>query len=355
MSKQNNQWVALLKQNHVTVWLGVERDIEWLSQYETGQEWLTHLIKETRTITTYVPLFRDFCEFVHMNPDELFRYHLEGLRLALNDPLQNKEKRRINRLLETEAPKMKMKSEKRKEEFVSKSTLGRIQVAVRSFFKWNGEMLGSFKFPLAPLPNPDIPTVKDIEEMESKACLRDKALLWFFASTGIRPETVESLCWKDLHKTGNNEVPTVIVIEPQRMKGKGASKRYEFCFQVAFLHKKAWMFLEKYGKTINKNDNDVIFWAIGHNAIGEPLTRWAMWKLFYALSLKTFGKQKRFTPRNFRHFVATAYSSAQVTDLNASALIGHVIESTNRSYIRIEDQRVKDLLKEYEKALPFLV
>ena len=68
-------------------------------------------------------------------------------------------------------------------------------------------------------------TLDDLVALESVThSARDKALLWFFASTSVRVGTLVLLKWEDLKPTENPKVPFMLEIESKRLKGAGIGK-----------------------------------------------------------------------------------------------------------------------------------
>jgi hypothetical protein len=76
---------------------------------------------------------------------------------------------------------------------------------------------------------------------------RDKALIWFLASTAFRIGTLTSLKWKDMKQTENSEVPFMFEIDAERLKGSGLGK-YKGLKQITFLNAFAFEKLEAYKK-----------------------------------------------------------------------------------------------------------
>lgn len=94
--------------------------------------------------------------------------------------------------------------------------------------------------------------MQDILDLEdAMQTQRDKAILWFLASTAFRIGTLVELTWNDLEPTQDPEVPYQLVIESSWLKGKGKG-RYRGLKQVAFLHSLGVEKLENYKKEIQR-------------------------------------------------------------------------------------------------------
>ena len=123
-----------------------------------------------------------------------------------------------------------------------------IKASVLSFFKHNRRRLDSetAKNISKPTPKQRTPKIEELEKLESvMTTQRDRALIWFLASSGCRIGTVKLLKWSDLQPTKDSEVPYKMVIEAARLKGRGKG-RYAGLKQITFLHRFAAQRLEEY-------------------------------------------------------------------------------------------------------------
>lgn len=359
--------ISRLQAKNVYVCSAVAVNINWCESYTHGRIWLDGLLADTRTITVYMQPFRRFCDFVGKDPDQLFTYHLDGQALFRQDPIINfNEANRINDLLTNVVPQMKMQ---KTGESITPSMSLRVIVAVRSFFTWNHQTLAKIRFPLVqPNPANAIPvTIPEVESMLQSASVRDKAMIAYFASTGFRPETVTLQKWKDFMPTGNTQVPMKIIAVATIMKGKGASKAYFYCNQFACLNARVWKYMDDYRKAINAKPDDAVFqselpetgkWKTKDFKTktaqnGNSISYFGIWKAIHVLGQKTLNKNVNTT--DFRHFVADACASANLSDMDTGAFLGHAIRSTNRSYIPLTPQRQAHLLQKYIEMLPYLV
>jgi site-specific recombinase XerC len=139
------------------------------------------------------------------------------------------------------------------ETFLSTSKLPSIlkdgtRTTVISFYKNNRRPLVEIAEVSTPKSKQKCPKTQDIKELENAfSYLRDKALLWFFASAPFRIDTITKLKWKDLQPTNDRDIPYKILAEAERLKGSGKGK-YKGQKQVCFLHSPASQKLEAYKK-----------------------------------------------------------------------------------------------------------
>lgn len=365
MTQQPNplyQWVNLLRNNGVKpvrVWKQVEQDIIYLSTFPEVNIWFSNLTTKTRTITCYASNFRRVCDFKQMTPTELFQYVEEGIATRDHQRLPN---------LLAEIGNMPMRSNKNKGRVVREfpKTHSRIAEAVRSFINWNlpDIKLGKWQYPIGDKPDVPVPLQADIAEMKSKVYngrLRDKALIDFFCSTAVRPDTIEDLTWDMLGDTGDPEVPKYLEIDAKYMKGHAGTSKLMYLEQVTFLTKQAWESLQKYRKTINVKDTDKLFWVIGKHErktpFARPLSGRGTWEILDALSNRIWGKQsstqrKHYTADNFRHFVSEAIDIPTITEDTQAFIVGHLIYGTKKHYVK---GKWRKILPEYKTALPYLV
>jgi integrase len=203
------------------------------------------------------------------------------------------------------------------------------------------------------------PTLDDLKTLENVAHLsRDKAIVWFIASTSFRVGTVALLNRQDLKPTGNPEVPFSFEIESKRLKGAGIGK-YKGLKQIAFLHKYAYEKLVAYKQEAKLKGYDLkpespLFIRYWNKGEVKGLTSKALGLFFDGLSLNAWGdlEQKRFSPHDLREFFQSALENASINPNTISPMMGHKVKGVDQHY---SSHDIEDLLGKYETALSWLV
>lgn len=206
----------------------------WIISYPSGRAWLNKL-GSPRTKRIFTRYLKTYCDAVQKTPDELITIKIDGLK-----NVGTAKEWQAEDLLESFFAHCNMKPTAK---LMLKNT-------VFSFYKHNRRALeaqtASNVKNEAPESKKRKPTLDDLKTLEISSHLaRDKAIIWFMASTSCRVGTFALLNWKDLKPTGNPEVPYSLEIESKRLKGAGIGK-YKGMKQVTFLHKYASEKLEAY-------------------------------------------------------------------------------------------------------------
>lgn len=315
----------------------------WIQTFNAGSIWFSKL-DSSHTKKTYLPHFKKYCDWTHKNPDELIQLKIEGL--------QN-----INTTKEYQAEDLL-------ENFISNSKYTAtmregIRTAVLSFYTKNRRNLTEVKDVETPEAKKRCPTTKDILELENAfGFARDKALVWFLASSPVRLETITKMRWEDLKPTDDKEVPYSFIIESARLKGSGHSK-YKGLKHVGFLHSLAVKKLEAYKKELAHKGYSVtpkspIFVAYRKE---KKIVAWStngIENQFGKASLKAWHdlETKRFSPHDFRDFVQSALENAGINSSMIAPFLGHKIHGIDSSY---SQHTIDDLLIKFKTALPYLL
>jgi len=210
----------------------VDSRIAWLLQFESGRIWYNKLTSD-ETKRMYLRNLERYCKAVKKTPDELVELKMEGQR-----NIGTMKEFQAETLLETFFANCRLKE----------SAKAALKTAIISFYKHNRRELASNTASniVAPEPKKRCPETNDIIALENAmTTARDKAIVWFLASTAVRVGTLTKLRWNDLQPTDDPEVPYQMVIESSRLKGSGVG-RFRGLKQVAFLHKLAAAKLENY-------------------------------------------------------------------------------------------------------------
>ncbi len=167
---------------------------KWILRFDSGKNWISKLPSE-QTRRIFIRNLQKYSEAVNKNPDELIAFKIEGLRnIATEKEFQ------AERLLENHLSSCNL----------SVSSKEMMKNAVISFYKhnWrnlNGNVASNIQKPEA---KKRCPKMDDILELENAMTnQRDKAIIWFFASTSVRIGTLTKLRWNDLKPTNDKDVP----------------------------------------------------------------------------------------------------------------------------------------------------
>jgi len=319
----------------------------WINSFVTGRTWQNKLSSKL-TKEKFTEYFKVYCDAVHKTPDELIALKVKGLQNVGTDKEWLAENLLENYFAETHnKPTARLM----------------LKNAVFSFYKHNRRSLESQTASNIKNETPESkmrkPTLDDLVALESVMhSARDKALLWFFASTSVRVGTLVLLKWDDLKPTENPKVPFMLEIESKRLKGAGIGK-YKGLKQITFLHKFAYEKLMTYKQEAHKKGYDlkpdsplfIAYWAKGKvNAI----TIKGINNLFDDFSLDAFGdlEKKRFSPHDLREFFQSALENAGVQANMISPIMAHKVKGVDAHY---SSHDFKELLTKYESALPWLI
>jgi integrase len=323
-----------------------EERTAWINAFASGRTWLNKL-PSPHTKKKFTAYFKTYCDAISKTPDELISLKMEGLKSVGTD----KEWQAEN-LLENyfaicdKRPTAKLM----------------IKNAVFSFYKHNrraleGQTASNVKDE-TPESKKRKPTLEDLTALETVAhSARDKALIWFIASTSCRVGTVVLLKWKDLKPTENKNVPYVLEVESARLKGSGVGK-YKGLKQITFLHKFAYEKLLVYKQEALKkyalNEDSPVFIKYWNKGEVEPITFKGINGIFDDLSLRAWGdlETKRFSPHDLREFFQSALESANIQANMISPIMAHKVKGVDQHY---SSHDFKELLVKYEIALPYLI
>lgn len=240
-----------------------------------------------------------------------------------------------------------------------KSTIDGIRTAVLSFYKANRRPLINIIDVVTPDSKDRTPKPNDIAELEnSMSTLRDKAIVWFFASTPIRLRTLTRLTWADLKPTGDKLVPFYIIIDSSRLKGFGNPK-YKGVKHIGFIHYLASQKLDAYKKELIRknyiiNDNAPIFLAYRKEHKIQAMAGSSIEDAFTKASLNTWHdlELKRFSPHNFRNFFQTQLEESGLNANIISPMMSHKVRGVDQHY---SNHDIESFLSKFKQALPFIL
>ncbi len=317
----------------------------WLSSFISGKKWLQN-INSPDTKRVYIASLNKYCKATEKTPDDLIAVKIEGLQ-NINTPKEFQ----AEDLLENYLCEAKL----------TDSIKEQIKASVLSFYKNNKRQLNNqtAKNIGKPTPKQRTPICKDLEKLESVfTCQRDRALIWFLASSGVRVGTLFLLKWQDLQETENKDVPYKIIIEAERLKGKGKG-RYQGLKQITFLHSLAASKLEEYkieakNKGYELKPTDPIFIKYSNQGKIQSMKPSSMDSTFTDASLTIWHdlEKKRFSPHDIRDFTQSALESSGANSNVISPILAHKIRGVDKHYSAHFEE---ELLQVFKHALPWLL
>ncbi|HLD22106.1 MAG TPA: tyrosine-type recombinase/integrase [Patescibacteria group bacterium] len=246
---------------------------------------------------------------------------------------------------------------KRNTEGLSKRTQNYHVIALRHFLKYLAKMdiptLTPEKIELARAPERRVEFLEE-EELErllraplldangnavsepSLIQLRDKALLEFLFSTGLRVAEAAGLRRDSLN----------LKKDEFTVRGKGSKLR------VVFLNDISRVWIKKYLDT--REDTSMFLFVSHDRAKGKgnrkqedkPLTPRSIERLIERYS-KRAGMTKKVTPHTMRHSFATDLLQNGADIRSVQAMLGHSSITTTQIYTHVTDQRLRDIHKKF--------
>jgi len=229
--------------------------LPFILSYSSSKKWYESLnSKETKRV--FANRFKQYCDAVHKNPDELIALKIDGLR-----NITTEKEFQAEDLLDGFLYSGK----------ITDSIAVGVKTAVKSFYSFNRRSLdrSSGKNVTAPEPKQRSPKLADLIELESAMLNpRDHALVWFISSGSFRDNELINLKQSDKLLTRkllednkdptrdpavvqkaieeiSKDIPYYFVIEGSRLKG-GGKGRYKRLKHIAFIHWYAAQKLDKY-------------------------------------------------------------------------------------------------------------
>jgi len=324
---------------------------EWILKFNSGEVWV-NVITNEETQRQYLGLFKRYCDATNKNPDELLELKLEGMRnVGTNKEFEaeNLHNTAISNIELTDNLKAQMSA------------------IIRSFYKHNRRPLNTPKEFEVPTLKQRMPSLQEIEEMVNVArTWRDKSMIWLLTSAPLREGTLIQLIWDDLQPTGDEELPYIINIEAERLKGKGKGK-YKGVRQVCFVNSFVAEKLDKYkaellGKNIRFTPKSPIFvgYRNGNGKKKEPkkakaLSPSAIRTNFAKISFDAWHnlENKRYSPHNFRDLVETAMEKADIPDNWCAIIMGHKPKTIRGKHY--SSPKLEELKNKFKRVLPFII
>jgi integrase/recombinase XerC len=228
-----------------------------------------------------------------------------------------------------------------------KSSLGRKIAALRGFFKYllttrqlDDDPMISIHSPKSDKPLPAFLSVDDVFQLlaavkiKTELDVRDRAVLEFFYSTGVRVSELVGLNWADVD----------FRLEIVRVTGKGSKERIVPVGEIALEA------LQDYAREQRKRWN---FSCKGETAVflnnrGKRITTRSVARIV-AKHLKQAGIYVKMGPHGLRHSFATHLLNSGADLRSIQELLGHASLSTTQRYTHLD---LDQLTAVYDKAHP---
>lgn len=220
---------------------------------------------------------------------------------------------------------------------VSNCTLEGVRLCMSSFFTWQHERGFISKNPSRGVDPIKIPKVirksysdEELEKIKN-ACtnLRDKAMIEFLYTTGVRISEMTALNREDVHVVDK----TIIVY------GKGAKEREVYMTDVSCMYLSAYL----YQRT---DDNPALF--VSQKKPNGRLTAGAIRTILKKIGLKT--QIEKVHPHRFRRTCATNLLRKGMPIEEVAEILGHEKLETTRVYALVDKEKVKSDHRRYMAA-----
>jgi hypothetical protein len=337
--------------------------LPWMLSFQSSKKWMDSIQSE-ETKRVYILRFKQYCDAVNKNPDELIALKIEGLRNITTDKEFQAEDLLDNYLYNGG---------------LTESMAVGVKTAVKSFYATNRRSLEPSvgKNISAPEPKQRTPKLDDLVTLEENMLsIRDRALVWLIASGAFRDFELTLLVWGDIKDTKQlfeddkslsqqeieqitKEVPYYLVIEGSRLKGKGKG-RYKKLKHVAFIHWYAGERLDKYKSWLErflKDRNETLTpeTPLLLSTRSEGIEKLgSVNPIFVEASLRAWEdlEKKRFSPQDVRDFLQSALESAGIHSNMIAPMLSHKVRGVEFHY---SSHEITELLGKFRTALPWLV
>jgi len=340
-----------------------EEVLPWILSFQSSKKWID-TIQSEETKSVYIRRFKQYCDAVKKNPDELIALKIEGLRNITTDKEFQAEDLLDNYLYNGG---------------LTESMAVGVKTAVKSFYATNRRSLEPSvgKNISAPEPKQRTPKLDDLVTLEENMLnVRDRALVWFIASGAFRDDELTNIVWNDIKDTKQlfeddkslsqqeieqiaKEVPYYLVIEGSRLKGKGKG-RYKKLKHVAFIHWYAGERLDKYKTWVERFLKDRKETLTPKTPLllstrSEEIEKiGSVNPIFVEASLRAWEdlEKKRFSPQDVRDFLQSALESAGIHSNMIAPMLSHKVRGVEFHY---SSHEITELLEKFRTALPWLV
>jgi integrase/uncharacterized coiled-coil protein SlyX len=284
-----------------------------------------------------------FCQFAGTTPQKMF----DEYQQCSNEKLFRQKYGMILKAWQSELTKT-----------YSPSTVANHVIAVESFFKYTDLPLG-----FIPKARRDVVYHnRDLQKEEVLAIIqaarpRERAFFAFMAQSGLRPETISNLQFKDLPELETGKTPLLVKVSKEKTKGK-------FGAYFSFISDDALSYLKAYLGTRTKESltqDSFVFTAAsgdGKTNIGTSQPS----HVFAAIARKlketgrlTYELREGRKPSELRMYGLRKYfrNNALVGSDNVNFFMGHKIGGSDDHYYSREDIEKKRVIYT-EKGAPFL-
>ena len=220
---------------------------------------------------------------------------------------------------------------------VSNCTLEGVRLCISSFFTWLHERGYTSRNPSRGVDPIKVPKVikkaysdEELEKIKNACtCIRDKAIIEFLYTTGVRISEMIALNKDDVRIVDK----TIIVY------GKGAKEREVYMTDVSCMYLSAYLYQRK-------DSNEALF--VGKRSPHRRLTAGAVRTI-----LKRIGEQtgvEKVHPHRFRRTCATNLLRKGMPIEEVAEILGHEKLETTRIYCAIDKEKVKSNHRRYMAA-----
>ncbi|MFM8962155.1 MAG: site-specific tyrosine recombinase XerD [Actinomycetota bacterium] len=222
---------------------------------------------------------------------------------------------------------------------LSESSLARLTVAIRSFFRFlaKDQGLSDVARDLAPPTIPKrLPKALTIDEMNALLSapsdegmgIRDRALLELLYATGARVSEIVAVDLDDIRST-DESITTI------RVMGKGKKER--IVPMGSYAKKALDQYLTRIRRGLLKGSESALFL----NSRGGRLTRQSAWAIVLA-SAKKAGIKREISPHALRHSFATHLLDGGADIRVVQELLGHASVTTTQIYTLVTIDKLRE-------------
>lgn len=322
----------------VSIW---KERCDEIAKYDSVKTFFTRLNENKRpspnTTFSYLKDLWTFCNYAKMNPDELIEERAKSLELKITDKGRQAAEDRLRKYYQEQLEKN-----------ASQVGAAHVLVAMSSFYKKHLMPL-SMKLPTFEAQKiNEAPTSNDVLRLiEATKNIRDKALIAFLWSTGLRESTVAQLTIGDFKQYADMK-PHLIFAPASKLKGrKGLGA-------VTFLTSEIENLMIQYLTTrINAKPDEPLFAYSDIERYGaKPLNKASVGFVVRRACKRVYNNPKRFSAHDFRRAFQSKCESSGLNENLIKRFMGHAFTTNQKAYsIHDFDEFRKLFAEKIEPAL----
>ncbi|MCJ7505526.1 site-specific integrase [Candidatus Bathyarchaeota archaeon] len=322
----------------VSIWK--ERCAE-IAKYDSVKTFFIRLNENRRpspnTTFSYLKDLWVFCNSVKMNPDQLIEERAKSLELKIMDKARQVAEDRLRRYYQEQL-----------EKGASQVAAAHVAVAMSSFYKKHMMPL-SMKLPTYEAQKiNEAPTSNDVLRLiEATKNIRDKALIAFLWSTGLRESSVAQLTIADYEEYADKK-PHLIFVSSSKLKGKKGLGT--ICFLTDEVEKLMTQYL---ATRINAKPDEPLFAYSDIERYGaKPLDKASVGFVVRRACKRVYNNPKRFSAHDFRRAFQSKCESSGLNENLIKRFMGHAFTTNQKAYsIHDFDEFRKLFAEKIEPAL----